>query len=236
MGRLHPRAVVCRGQNLAISAAERLRTFHARACPCCGWRGLRFRSFAVLESLRTGVICPGCGSFERHRALASFYPAFFERLGIRPSRLIHFAPEPCLRRVVASLCDRYETSAYGERAPADLRLDVTRMALPDASCDALLLNHVLDCIPDDRPAIAEMHRVLRPGGIVLAVSTFEQGGPSREVPVSSNSLYRVYGSHDLAQRFAPFTASAVNAAEGLSAHVRRTCGIPAVVTVLVLAK
>ena len=229
--------MACRGQNLAIAAAERLRRFDARTCPCCGWRGLRFRSFAVREHLRSGVICPGCGSFERHRALASFYPAFFERLGVRPSRLIHFAPEPCLRRVVASVCDRYETSAYGEREPADLRLDVTHMApLPDASCDALLLNHVLDCIPDDRPAIAEMYRVLRPGGVVLAVATFEHGVPSREVPVASNSLYRVYGSQDLAQRFAPFSASAVNAADGMSADFRRTRGIPAVVTVLVLRK
>lgn len=236
MGRLHPRAVACRGHNLAISAAERLRRFDARSCPCCGWSGLRFRSFAVLESVRSGVICPGCGSFERHRALASFYPTFFQRLGVRPARLIHFAAEPCLTPIVAPLCDRYETSAYGERTPADLRLDVTRLALPDASCDALLLNHVLDCIPDDRLAIAEMYRVLGPGGVVLAVATFEQGRPSREVRVRSNSLYRIYGSEDLASRFAPFSAAAVNAADGLSPDIRRLRGIPVVVTVLVLRK
>lgn len=236
IGRLHPRAVVCRGQNLAIAAAERVTPFQARTCPCCGWSGLRFRSFAVREALRTGAICPGCGSFERHRALASFYPAFFQRLGVRPSRLIHFAPEPCLKRTVAAVCDRYETSAYGEEWPADFRLDVTRMALPDASCDALLLNHVLDCIPDDRPAIAEMHRVLRPGGLVLAVATFAKGVSCREVPVASNSLYRIYGSIDVAEHFAPFAASAVNAAGDLSAGFRRTHGIPDIVTVLVLRR
>ncbi len=91
------------------------------------------------------------------------------------------------------------------------------MTLPDASCDALLLNHVLDCIPDDRPAIAEMYRVLRPGGVVLAVVTFAPDAPTREVPVSSNSLYRIYGSQDLASHFAPFRASMVNGAEGLPA-------------------
>jgi SAM-dependent methyltransferase len=230
------RAVACRGQNLAIAAVERLRPFHARTCPCCGWSGLRFRSFAVLEYLRTGVICPGCGSFERHRALASFYPRFFERLGVRPSRLIHFSPEPCLKRVVAPLCDRYETSVYGDAAQADLRLDITRMTLPGGSCDALLLNHVLECIPDDRPAIAEMYRVLRRGGVVLAAAGFSPGVPTRDVPVQSNSVYRNYGSDDLAERFAPFGAAAVNAAEGLSADVRRTSGIPAVVHVLVLRK
>jgi SAM-dependent methyltransferase len=236
MGRLHPRAVVCRGQNLAITAAERVHGFHTRTCPCCGWSGLRFRSFAVLEALRTGVICPACGSFERHRALASFYPSFFERLGLRPARLVHFAPEPCLRRVVTSVCDTYETSAYGETTPADLRLDVTRMALPDASCDALLLNHVLDCIPDDRAAIAEMHRVLRPGGVVLAVVTFDHETATREVRVRSNSLYRVFGAKDLAEHFAPFAASAINAASHLSPEQRRVFGVPPVITVVALRR
>jgi SAM-dependent methyltransferase len=228
--------VVCRGQNLAIAAGERLAPFRARTCPCCGWSGLRFRSFAVRESLRTGVICPGCGSFERHRALASFYPRFFERHASRPLRLIHFAPESCLSRLVASLCDRYETSAYGETTPADLRLDITRMTLPDGCSDALLLNHVLDCIPDDWPAIAEMYRVLRPGGVVLAVATLAPGARTRDVPVLSNSLRRIYGSEDLAERFAPFAASVMNAANGLTAQDRRVHGIPAVVPVLVLRK
>jgi SAM-dependent methyltransferase len=236
IGRLHPREVACRGQNLAIAAVERVHAFEARRCPCCGWSGLRFRSFAVRESLRTGVVCPGCGSFERHRALALFYPAFFNTEAPRPSTLIHFAPEPCLARVVASLCDRYETSAYGESTPADFRLDITRIDLPDGACDALLLNHVLDCIPDDTEAIAEMYRVLRPGGVVLAVATFEHGVATREVPVASNSLHRIYGSIDIATRFAPFRASAVNAAAGLPAADRRTFGIPAVVTVLVLRR
>jgi SAM-dependent methyltransferase len=236
MGRLHPRALACRGYNLAMSALERLHRFDARICPCCGWTGLRFRCMAVLESIRTGAICPRCGSFERHRALASFYPHEFERLGIRPARLIHFAPEPCLQPIIRSLCQTYETSSYGDAGASDFRLDVTRMALPDASCDALLLNHVLDCIPDDRPAIAEMYRVLRPGGVVLGVVSFAAGVPTRETPVSSSSLYRTYGSEDLASRCAPFSASIVNGANGVADDVTRTHGIRPFVPVLVLRK
>ncbi|MCC7417771.1 MAG: methyltransferase domain-containing protein [Acidobacteria bacterium] len=236
MGRLHPRAVACRVQNAALGTIERVRRFDARTCPCCGWHGLRFRSFAVLERMRTGAICPRCGSFERHRALASFYPHFFARRGIRPARVIHLAPEPCLGRIVAAQCELYETSAYGEASPANLRLDITCMDLPDDSCDALLLNHVLDCIPDDTPAIAEMYRVLRPGGLVLAVVTFEHGARTRAVPVASNSLYRVYGSEDLSEHFAPFDASSVNAAAHLSAAARHAMGIPEVVTVVALER
>jgi SAM-dependent methyltransferase len=233
--RSHARAIACRTQNLALAAAERTLPLRARQCPCCGWTGLQFRSFAVVEYLRRDVICPGCGSFERHRALASFYPALFGKPGCRPSRLIHFAPEPCLTPTLAALCDRYETSAR-DSAASDLRLDLTSLTLPDHSCDALVMNHVLDCMPDDRPAVTEMFRVLRPGGRVLAVVTFEAGGVTRELPVASNSRYRVYGSTDIGQRFAPFELTVANAAEGLASGTRRSAGIPAMVPVLVLRK
>ena len=233
---LHAREVLCRGQNLAIAAAERILPRARRRCPCCGWAGICFRSFAVVEYLRHDVICPGCGSFERHRALAAFYRRFFSSDDRRPARLIHFAPEPCLATALASLCDRYETSAYGETTPADHRLDLTRLALPDGSCDAAVLNHVLDCVPDDRPAVRELFRVLRPGGVVLAVATFEPGAITRELPVTSNSRYRVYGSEDVAVRFAPFQVDIADAAQGFRPDAKRLHGIPPTVPVIVLRK
>lgn len=234
--RIHPRTIVCRAGNLALSVADRMLALQARQCPCCGWTGLRFRSFAVVEYLRHDAVCPRCGAFERHRALATFYPAFFDRLAARPARLIHFAAERCLTPTLAALSDRYETSGFGEAAPFDLRLDLTAIALPDQSCDVFVMNHVLDCVPDDRPAIREMYRVLRPGGVVLAVVTFEPGTRTRELPVTSNSRYRCYGSEDLARRFAPFAVAVANAAEGLDESARRSTGIPASVPVMVLSK
>jgi SAM-dependent methyltransferase len=232
----HPRQIAARAHNFAIAAAERSLGSDARMCPCCGWRGLRFRSFAVVEDLRTGVICPGCGSFERHRALASFYPRLFEELALRPAVLVHCAPEPSLAKTLAALCDRYETSAYGERTPADHRYDLRAIDRPDASCDAFVLNHVLDCMDGDRQAIAEMHRVLRPSGLVLAIVTLSNEGDTREVPVASNSLRRVYGTHDLAARMAPFSTSIRDAAADMPPIDRRTFGIPRAVPVVVLRK
>lgn len=234
--RIHPRAIVCRAGNFALAAADRLLPTQARHCPCCGWEGLRFRSFAVVEYLRHDARCPRCGAFERHRALATFYPSFFARLPVRPARLIHFAAERCLTPTLAALCDRYETSGFGDVAPCDLRLDLTAMTLPDRSCDGLVMNHVLDCMPDDRPAIREMHRVLRPGGVVLAVVTYEASTSTRELPVTSNSRYRCYGSEDLERRFAPFAVAVENAVAGLDEAIRQSTGVPASVPVIVLSR
>jgi ubiquinone/menaquinone biosynthesis C-methylase UbiE len=50
----------------------------------------------------------------------------------------------------------------------DLRLgDAQALDLPDAAFDTVVCTLVLCGIPDDRRAIAEMRRVLRPGGRLL---------------------------------------------------------------------
>lgn len=51
-----------------------------------------------------------------------------------------------------------------------IEADAAMLPLPDASVDAVVAMHMLYHVPDQARAIAEMHRVLKPGG-VLAVTT-----------------------------------------------------------------
>jgi SAM-dependent methyltransferase len=44
------------------------------------------------------------------------------------------------------------------------RIDLTNLPYPDASFDVVLANHVLEHVADNARALAEIHRVLRPGG------------------------------------------------------------------------
>jgi SAM-dependent methyltransferase len=50
-----------------------------------------------------------------------------------------------------------------------VRADVSSLPFADASFDAVVLGEVLEHVEDDRGALAEVHRVLRPGG-TLALS------------------------------------------------------------------
>lgn len=45
--------------------------------------------------------------------------------------------------------------------------DATSLPFPDASFDAIICSETLEHVPDDRGAVAEIHRVLRPGGLLF---------------------------------------------------------------------
>jgi ubiquinone/menaquinone biosynthesis C-methylase UbiE len=64
-----------------------------------------------------------------------------------------------------AMLNRARARATRLHRPADLRLgDAQRLPFPDASFDSVVATLTLCSIPDDRTAIAEMARVLRPGG------------------------------------------------------------------------
>ncbi len=112
----------------------------------------------------------GMGGDLRGRSLAAYYRDNEEAL--RDKRILHFSPEPeleaFLRERGGRLGFRYTTSnPFGVRE--DLALDITRIDLPDESLDLVLCHRVLEHVLNDRRAIAELYRVLAPGGI-LSVS------------------------------------------------------------------
>lgn len=49
--------------------------------------------------------------------------------------------------------------------------EASKLPFPDASFDAVVVTQVLEYLEDVRPALLEMHRVLRPGGRVLVLDT-----------------------------------------------------------------
>jgi SAM-dependent methyltransferase len=55
----------------------------------------------------------------------------------------------------------------GEKANIQLLVgDVTRLPFADETFDKIILSEVLEHIPDDRKALSEMYRVLKPGGVL----------------------------------------------------------------------
>ena len=137
-------------------------------CPCCGGRFRRF----VAAPWGTDRLCPRCGSRDRHRALW-LYLRDRMRIGERRLRLLHFAPENALERRIAPIAD-YVTADLDPGA-AMVEADITRLPFEDASFDAVLCIHVLEHVGDDRAAVAELRRILRPGGWAVVMVPIDLG-------------------------------------------------------------
>lgn len=143
-------------------------------CPICrGIFGQFFPSgldIPVLSELRVvgggyrrNAQCPRCGSKERERLVYLFLHQKTRILDV-PGRVLHIAPESCLRGLISSrACIEY---LCADLHPEDdvLGMDVTDIHFPNNWFDFIICNHVLEHVDDDWKAMAELHRVLKPGG------------------------------------------------------------------------
>jgi SAM-dependent methyltransferase len=155
-----------RMRRLAWRLIARLDRGTSVICPVCQ-RGLRFfLPFGIGSKLRAGAMCPGCLSLERDRAAWLLLTSAPDWLG-RPLRMLHIAPERCLEsRLREPLGSAYVTGDL-LRLDVDRRLSVEALPFDDQSFDAIICNHVLEHVADDRRALAELHRVLAPRGWAL---------------------------------------------------------------------
>ena len=140
-------------------------------CPVCGSRYRKFLPYGYVTS-RPNALCPHCLSLERHRLLWLWLVRETRLLDDCP-RLLHIAPEVCLMRHLGRLYaqhpERYVTADL-ESPLAKLHFDVQQIPLEDGFAEVLLCNHILEHVADDRRAMREMYRVMRPGGWGIMLS------------------------------------------------------------------
>ena len=74
-----------------------------------------------------------------------------------------------------------------------VRGDLTALPVPDASVDRVMASEVLEHIPDDVAALAEIARVLKPGGRVAV--TVPRYGPERICWALSDAYHANEGGH-----------------------------------------
>ncbi len=196
-------------------------------CPCCA---STWAAFAA-DWNRADAICPGCGAHERHRALW-LYLRDRIRVGEGPheTELLHFAPEHGLRGLLGALPRVRLVTADLNPAGVDVQADITALPFPPATFDAVLCSHVLEHVPDDRAAMSEIARVLRPGGWALVLVPLDAGrDQTYEDPAITDpeDREREFWQHDHVRLYALDIADRL-AAVGLAVRVERVVeGLPA---------
>jgi SAM-dependent methyltransferase len=86
-----------------------------------------------------------------------------------------------------------------DSATAMERVDITAIPYPEASFDAVICNHVLEHVSDDRLAMRELLRVLRPGGWAMLQVPVDPGRETTfEDPAVTNpkERRRAFGQYD----------------------------------------
>ena len=140
--------------------------FTLRACPFCG--------VTVILRLRRdelGVRCLRCGASAVHLSMGWALRSHVRSLGdLDTCELSARGP------LVRHLRRRARNVALSEYLPGQSRgsvqdgircEDVQQLTYADKSFDLITHTEVFEHVPDDRRAFAELHRVLRPGGVMI---------------------------------------------------------------------
>jgi hypothetical protein len=183
-------------------------------CPCCGWSGPSFLSNANWRAVTFNSRCPCCDSRSRHRGLAVLLPNLLENLpGIE---LLYFAPEKILLDKIQPLHLKTFTSDLNSVDVDYPGEDIQHLSFAAEEFSAIICNHVLEHLPNDRQAIAECSRILKPKGVAIFTIPGDFPGQATceyKTP-DSNGHYRHYGM-DVLEKFGVFfDVQAVNMHQG----------------------
>ena len=156
-------------------------------CNVCGRRVRRFlpyrggskylpplmKELGIVGSDVDQFECPSCGSTDRERHL-TLYLAQSGLLEAMPgSRVLHIAPERHLELAIRRLNPaEYVCGDLFPSRPGILTMDIQSLPFEQGYFDFVIANHVLEHVSDDREALTEIARVLRPSGNAIIQTPF----------------------------------------------------------------
>ncbi len=167
-------------ENMLLPFSEKLFPAQRRECTVCGWKGRNFRTFLSADEVISRCICPGCGSFDRHRQLVlGVRDELASRQGWNPDVMVGFSLSTAMRFVLEheglARCFRSDIDAEDNRFAPDFVSDLRQTSIVDSSVDWVFCSHVLEHVPEMDDCVDEILRILKPGGTAWIQVPFEPG-------------------------------------------------------------
>lgn len=148
-----------------------------KKCVCCGnwvrflplpefyfimWEKYQAPKWSLEFLNETEYECSECHASDRARMIITFLKRCFCE-----GKLLHIAPDRAVRSWILNNCHdiQYESMDFN-RNDVDYKADIQNMYMfKDDSFDIFICSHVLEHVKDDRKAIKELFRILKPDGI-----------------------------------------------------------------------
>ncbi len=184
------------GENSLLSLRSLATRRNDRECSVCDWRGPLLKHFLSADEIQRDCICPCCGAFARHRALALYAR---ETPGEPPRgsnfTTVTISGAPPLHAIVErDFGGCLIASDFGDTESAGgfrLRADLRNLPLANACADLVICLHVLEHIAELEACLAQIERILKPAGVAWLQVPYEPG-QARSVRLESSPL-RVHG-------------------------------------------
>jgi SAM-dependent methyltransferase len=172
---------------------------------------------------RPNCECTGCRSLERHRFLAALLRARPPTGGV----VLDVAPMAILAKTVRSyaprLYVRIDANPHASGRHVETCASITELPLRDGCVDLAICYHVLEHVPDDARAMAELARVLSPSGVALIQVPIVEGVPTDEDPDADvETRIRRFGQHDHVRMYGDDFEDRLHAAGLRTLRVRST--------------
>ena len=145
-------------------------------CPCCNHRFVTFLPAGINK--RANAKCAHCESLERHRAIWLYLlqkTDFFQK----PAQVLNVAPENVFYNKFSNLpniayfpIDKYPEKITNRKKIFEM--DVADLKFCDNTFDVIICSYVLEEVTEDRKALKELHRVLKPGGWAILNSPVDK--------------------------------------------------------------
>ncbi|MDD3771440.1 MAG: class I SAM-dependent methyltransferase [Weeksellaceae bacterium] len=127
--------------------------------------GKSYRKFLPYgyEKQRQNVLSPGTLSLERHRLMWLFLQKETDFFSAQLN-VLHIAPEQSFYKRFRKLKNLNYTTCDLNSPLADVKADIQNLPFEDHTFDVIFCNHVLEHVKDDKKALKELFRVMKPGG------------------------------------------------------------------------
>lgn len=191
-----------------------------RRCPCCGKETAYspIPDYYIEMPKRYGAqphiaetinkeeyICALCGSSDRDRMIVSFLQKAGLMQAEEGTKVLQIAPAVSIETWIQTYCPQvdYETTdLYMD--DVTFHSDITDMQIvSDETYDLVICSHVLEHVQDDRKAMRELKRILKPNGFVvfLVPVMLDMEEIDEEWGLSEEENWRRFGQGDHCRRY-----------------------------------